>query len=114
MKKPKSDRMVVRRSRRAPDPVVRIDRRGQFPQRADILSILVSRAIGQAHRELRVSVHIADPMILTAMSEQSKSWAMAFKQEPAGVTDVTLENVTATPAELDEIWRIVEVCAQLR
>jgi hypothetical protein len=113
MKKPTSDRIITRRGQ-APDPVVKIDRRGQFQQRNDILSMLVSRAIGQAHRELRVSVHIADPMILSAMTGGSKTWTMAFKQEPEGMTEVTLENVTATPAELDEIWRIVEDCAQLK
>ncbi len=113
MKKPTSDRIVTRPGK-APEPVSKIDRRGQFPQRADILSILVSRAIGQAHRELRVSVHIADPMILTATTNGSKTWTMAFKQESDGGSDVTLDNVTATPAELDEIWRIIGDCAQLK
>jgi len=113
MKKPKSNRLIVRRGK-APDPVARIDRQGKFPQRNDVLSILVSRAIGEAFRGLQVGVHIGEPMMLTATTGRSKNWTMAFKKEPDGMTDVTLENVTATPADLDEIWRIVGDCARLR
>ncbi len=112
MKEPKSARFDVRPGE-APGPIVKIDRQGKFPQRPDILSLIVSQGIGQSFQGLQLGVHVGEPMMLTAMKGGSKCWAMAFKQEPDGMSEVTLENVTATPGELDQIWRIVEEAARL-
>jgi hypothetical protein len=112
LKEPKSAGFVLAPGE-APDPIGKIDRQGIFPQRADILSLVVSQGIGHSLRGLQIAVHIGEPMRLTATNGKSKCWTMAFKQEPDGKTEVTLENVTATPEELDQIWSIVAQAARL-
>jgi len=91
-----------------------VDRQGQFRQHADILAMLAMQAIQQAHPELRIGFHIAETRLLTATTNGSKCWTMALKEETPGVTDVTLQNATATADHLDSVWGILEQSAQPR
>jgi len=91
------------------------DRQGKFRQHADILSVCVTFTLQQTHSGLRLNLHAAEPMTLTAMTdmtEESKIWIIEFHETPSGVADVTLHNVKATPSDLDAVWRIVETCAK--
>jgi hypothetical protein len=99
----------------AADAAADADRQGQFKQHTDTLSVCVTFNLKEAHPELRLNLHVGEPMTLIAMTdttEESKLWTMEFGEKQAGVADVTLHNVKATAPDLDAAWRTVEDCTK--
>ena len=97
------------------DAAADADRQGQFQQGTDTLSVCVTFSLKEVHPELRLNLHVGEPMTLIAMTdatEESKLWTIEFGEKQTGVADVILHNVKATAADLDAVWRTVEDCAK--
>ena len=90
------------------------DRQGHFNRAAGDMSMCVGMEAHAAHPELEFDLNVTPPATVAAKkyrSDETNIWAAEFQDAVAGGTDVVLHNVTASPANLDEIWQLVERCA---
>ena len=90
------------------------DRQGRFAGSADALSMCVASGSHERHPELSFDMNVSPPRTVSAKQYQSDEqaiWVAEFHEAGAAETDVFLRNVSATPPDLDEVWRIVAICA---
>ena len=98
----------------APASVSGTDRQGHFAQSASNMSTCVAMGAHTAHPELEFDLNVTPPETLAAKkyrSDQTNIWVAEFHEAGGNATDVALRNGTASPADLDEVWRIVQHCA---
>ena len=91
------------------------DHKGRFGRSADDMSMCVGMAAHTAHPELEFDLNVTPPQTLGAKkykSDLTNIWVAEFHEAGGDATDVVLRNVTASPADLDEIWRFVQQCGR--
>jgi len=91
------------------------DRQGHFGRAPGDMSMCVGMAVHAAHPDLEFDMNVSQPQSVGAKkyrSDLDNIWVAEFHESGADATDVVLRNVTASPADLDEVWRIVEQCAE--
>jgi len=90
------------------------DRQGHFAGSAQDLSICVASGSHERHPELSFDMNVSPPQKVSAkkyQSDETAIWTAEFHAAGAAETDVFLRDVSASAADLDEVWRIVAICA---
>jgi hypothetical protein len=91
------------------------DRQGHFGRSASDMSSCVGFGAHAAHPELEFDLSVTPPQTVSAKkyrSDESPIWTVEFHDAGTNATDVALRNVSAAAPDLDEIWRLVERCAE--
>jgi len=91
------------------------DRQGQFARSAVEMSMCVVVGMHERHPEQSIDFNLDSPPTVSAKKYQSDEkaiWVAEFRDAGAKAADVTLRNVTANASDLDEVWRIVALCAE--
>jgi hypothetical protein len=91
------------------------DRQGHFARSADDMSTCVGLGSHERHPELQFDLNVSPPQTVSAkkyQSDETAIWVAEFHAAGATESDVFLRNVSATTSDLDEVWRIVALCAK--
>ena len=91
------------------------DRQGHFARSAGDMSTCVGLMSHVGHPELQFDLNVTPPQTVAAkkyQSDENAIWTAEFRDAGSNATDVTLRNATASASDLDEAWRIVELCAE--